>query len=192
MSSLFGSTMHGNEKLGELLSEFRKQKELTLQQLADSVGVTPAYISQIEHGKVSPSLANLRKLAKALDRRMVDFFIDELIDDPVVLPEGEWTEVRLPRWSARVRQMVRIAGNKKMQPFYTVIEPGGGTRDDYSHPGEEFGLVLKGEMTLKVGEEVLIVKAMSSFYYSSLAPHSWTNEGDDPCCVVWVISPPSW
>ncbi len=192
MSSLFGLTMHANEKLGQILSEFRKQKEFTLQQLADSVGVTPAYISQIEHGKVSPSLSNLRKLAKALDRRMVDFFIDELIDDPLVLSQDEWTEVRLPRWNAWVRQLVRIAGNKQMQPFYTVIEPGGGTREDYSHPGEEFGLVLKGEMTLKVGEEVLVVKAMSSFYYSSLAPHSWTNESDEPCCVVWVISPPSW
>lgn len=184
--------MHGNGKLGELVTQFRKQKELTLQQLAASVGVTAAHISRIEHGKVSPSLANLRKLAKALDRRMVDFFVDELIDDPVVLSEDEWTEVSLPRWNAWVRQLVRIAGNKQMQPFYTVIEPGGGTRDAYSHPGEEFGIVLKGEMTLRVGEEVHVIKAMSSFYYSSLVPHSWTNEGDDQCCVVWVISPPSW
>ncbi len=192
MSILFVGNMVGNGKLGDLVTQFRKQKELTLQQLADSVGVTPAHISRIEHGKVSPSLANLRKLAKALDRRMVDFFVDELIDDPVVLSEEEWTEVTLPRWQARVRQLVRIAGNKQMQPFYTVIEPGGGSHDPYSHPGEEFGIVLKGEMTLTVGEEVHVIKAMSSFYYSSLVPHSWTNEADETCCVVWVISPPSW
>lgn len=192
MSILFPMSMNGNEKLGELLTKWRKQKELTLKQLADRVGVTASYISQIEHGKASPSLTNLRKLARVLDRRTVDFFVDELIDDPVILPEKEWTQVSLPRWNARVRQLVRIAGNKQMQPFYTVIEPGGGSREAYSHAGEEFGIVLKGEMTLTVGQEVYLVKEMTSFYYSSLVPHSWTNEGEESCYVVWVITPPSW
>jgi transcriptional regulator with XRE-family HTH domain len=184
--------MDTNGKIGELVSLWRKQNELTLQQLADNVGVTAGYISQIEHGKVSPSISILRKLAKALNRRMIDFFVDELIDDPVVLAEEEWTEVSLPRWDARIRQLVRIVGNKQMQPFYTMIEPGGGTRDAYTHPGEEFGIVLEGEMTLRVGDEVHVIRAMSSFYYSSLIPHSWTNEAETPCRVVWVISPPSW
>ena len=184
--------MTGEQTLGQLLSAWRKRKELTLQQLAEGIGVTASYISQIEHGKVSPSLATLKKLANALDRKTVDFFIDELIDDPVVLSEDEWTAVALPRWDAHIRQMVRIAGNKVMQPFFTVIEPGGGTRDAYSHPGEEFGIVLEGELTLSVGEDAYVVKAKSSFYYSSLIPHSWTNEGLEPCRVVWVITPPSW
>ena len=184
--------MKKNGKLGVLVSDWRKQKELTLQQLADSIGVTAAYISQIEHDKVSPSIATLRKLAKALDRRTVDFFVDELIDDPVVMSEEEWTQVNIPGWTARVRQLVRIAGNKQMQPFFTTIEPGGGSRKAYSHSGEEFGIVLKGEMTLTVGEDTYIIKPMSSFYYSSLIPHSWTNDGEELCSVVWVISPPSW
>ena len=183
--------MKKNGKLGVLVSDWRKQKELTLQQLADSIGVTAAYISQIEHDKVSPSIATLRKLAKALDRRTVDFFVDELIDDPVVMSEEEWTQVNIPGWTARVRQLVRIAGNKQMQPFFTTIEPGGGSRKAYSHSGEEFGIVLKGEMTLTVGEDTYTIKPMSSFYYSSLIPHSWTNDGDELCSVVWVISPPT-
>lgn len=179
-------------KLGQLLSTWRKQKELTLQQLADEIGVTASYISQIEHGKVSPSLATLKKLAKAVDRKTVDFFVDELIDDPIVLSEKEWTRVSHPHWDAHVRQLVRIVGNKLMQPFYTVIEPGGGTREPYSHSGEEFGIVLDGELTLRVGDDTHVVPRNSSFYYSSLIPHSWTNEGKEPCRVVWVISPPSW
>lgn len=189
---LFCEIMPGRAGLGQLLSTWRKGKELTLQQLADEIGVTASYISQIEHGKVSPSIATLKKLAKALDRKTVDFFVDELIDDPVVLTEHEWTRLSHPRWDAQVSQLVRMVANKLMQPFLTVIAPGGGARELYSHPGEEFGIVLEGELTLRVGDDVHVVHANSSFYYSSLMPHSWTNEAQESCKVVWVISPPSW
>lgn len=181
-----------NEAIGRLLNEWRTQKGLTLQQLADQVGVSAAFISQVENGKASPSIVNLRSLARALDHRVVDFFIDELIDDPMVLPETMWTHVDMPGWDASIRQMVRIAGNKQMQPFYTVIQPGGGSHEMYAHPGEEFGVVLTGEMTLTVGEHVYRIQAMSSFYYSCLLPHSWINEGEESCTVVWAACPPSW
>jgi transcriptional regulator with XRE-family HTH domain len=100
--------MDAQRQIGQLVSEWRKQKNLTLQQLAEMVGLSAAYISQIEHGKVSPSIATLRSLANALDRKTVDFFLDELIDDPVVIPANEWTKVVMPGWDAHVRQMVRI------------------------------------------------------------------------------------
>lgn len=184
--------MHENEAIGRFLNEWRTQKGLTLQQLAEAVGVSAAFLSQVENGKTSPSIANLRSLAKALDHRVVDFFIDELIDDPMVLTEDKWTDVDLPGWDASIRQMVRIAGNKKMQPFYTVIQPGRGSPELYAHPGEEFGVVLSGEMTLTVKDKVFRVKALSSFYYSCLLPHSWQNEGKEDCVVIWVITPPAW
>lgn len=184
--------MQENEAMGRVLNEWRTHKGLTLQQLADEVGVSAAFLSQVENGKASPSIATLRVLARALGHRVVDLFIDELIDDPMVLPEPMWTSVDMPGWDATIRQMVRIAGNKQMQPFYTVIQPGRGSRDLFSHPGEEFGVVLSGEMTLTVGEQVYRVQARSSFYYSCLLPHSWLNEGEEDCVVVWVVSPPSW
>ena len=118
--------------------------------------------------------------------------LDDIDDEPVVMEPEQWLRVSLPRWKADIRQMVRRVQHRRMQPFYTVIEPGGGTREDYSHHGEEFGLVLEGELTLKVGEETYRVRAGSSFYYPSSLPHSWTNEGKRPCRVVWVVTPPSW
>jgi transcriptional regulator with XRE-family HTH domain len=183
---------NNTDYIAELVAQWRKQKGWTLQQLADEVNVSAAFISQVEHGKVSPSIFTLRSLAKALGRRTVDFFIDELVDDPVVMPEAGWTEVDMPGWDATIRQMVRLVGNKQMQPFHTVIQPGGGSPERYAHPGEEFGVVLKGEMTLTVGDRVSLVRAVGSFYYSCLLPHAWVNEGDEACEVVWVVTPPSW
>jgi len=187
----------GNKKvagpsLGSKLKDLRLAKQLTLKQVAERAGYTAGYVSQIEHDKASPSIASLKKIASVLDARIVDLFLEEVENDSVVLDPSQWVTVSLVRWKADIRQMVRSVKHRRMQPFYTVIQPGGGTSKDYSHHGEEFGLVLQGELTLKVGSETYLVQKGSSFYYSSNLPHAWTNESDGPCTVVWVVTPPSW
>lgn len=178
--------------IGQKIKELRKDKNLTLKQLAALVELTPSYISQVENEKSSPSIATLKRIASALGVRTVDFFADELIDDPPVLPPEKWTKVLIPGWEASVHQLAHVVGNKRMQPFHTEIEPGGGPQENYSHPGEEFGFVLEGELTLYLGEEVHHLKQGWAVYYSSLVPHSWRNFGDKPCRLIWVVSPPSW
>lgn len=178
--------------IGQKISKWRKEKGLTLQQLADKVDLTAAFISQIEHDKASPSIATLKTIARALEVRVIDFFADELLEDPVVTTAEDWTRVLIPGWQSDTRRMVRSVALKRMEPFFTTIEPGGRSREPYSHPGEEFGFVLEGEITIMVGEEVHKMGPMSSFYYSSLLPHSWVNEGSKPCKIIWVVSPPSW
>ena len=178
--------------LGDKLKDLRHAKQLTLQQVAERAGYTAGYVSQIEHDKASPSIASLKKIAAVLGARIVDFFLDEDENESVVLEPSQWVTVSLARWKADIRQMVRTVKHRRMQPFYTVIQPGGGTSEDYSHHGEEFGLVLEGELTLQVGPETYRVKKGSSFYYSSTLPHAWTNQTDAPCAVVWVVAPPSW
>lgn len=179
--------------LGSKIKELRLLRKLTLKQVADLADCTPSYISQIENDKTSPSIAALKKVATALDARIVDFFLaEEEFDNPVVFDPESWVKVSLPRWKANIRQMVRSVKNYQMQPFYTIIEPGGGTQEDYWHSGEEFGLVLEGELTLRVGKDTYVVKEGSAFYYPSVVSHAWTNEGDLDCKVVWVVTPPSW
>ncbi len=172
--------------------ETRLEKQLTLKDLADRTGLSRSYLSQIETGKCSPSLATLKRIAQALEVRTVDFFADELLDDPIVIGRDEWIKVRLPGWEADVRQIVRTVSNKRMQPFFTEIEPGGRSREPYSHAGEEFGFVLEGELTITVGDRTHQVGEGLAFYYSSLLPHSWENKGNKKVRVVWVVTPPSW
>jgi len=178
--------------IGHKIKELRLARGLTLQQVAAGAGCTAAYVSQIERAKASPSIATLKRIASALGVLIVDLFVEEVKDDPVVMDRDQWMKVSLRRWRADIRQMVRSTVHKRMQPFYTVIQPGGGALAPYSHEGEEFGLVLEGELTLKIGQETYLVKAGSSFYYSSLLPHAWINESQQICRVVWVVAPPSW
>lgn len=178
--------------IGKMIRELRKDRSLTLQDLADLVGMSASYISLVENDKASPSIASLKRIAQALGVRTVDFFADELVDDPMIMPPGLWTRVLLPGWEADVRQLVHIVGDKRMQPFHTLVPPGGGTKENYSHPGEEFGFVLEGRLTLHLGKEVHRLEKGWAVYYSSLIPHSWRNEGPEDCRLIWVVSPPSW
>ena len=54
-------------ELGIRLREARKKKEFTQQMLADAVGVTEIYISQLERGMKLPSLALFIQIVTALD-----------------------------------------------------------------------------------------------------------------------------
>lgn len=177
--------------IGYKILERRKEKGLTLQQLAELTDLTPGYLSQIEHDKASPSISSLKALADALDLRIIDLFADDIIKEPKVMTEDQWPRVYIPDWQSNTRRLTRIAANKRMQPFFTIIEPGGACAGAYAHPGEEFVFVIEGELTFTIGEEVHRVGPMTALYYSSLQKHSWKNEGSQPCKLLWVLSPPS-
>lgn len=180
------------EEIGPKLRVMREARRLTLKQLADQVGCTGALLSQIENGVTSPSIATLKKLADTLGVNIVDFFNGEDETEAVVTPVDQRRDVFLKNWNAKVQQLVRSTKNKIMQPFYTVVAPGGGSSDPYNHVGEEFGIVLRGTLTVTVGDKVYPVGPGESFYYSSRLPHRWVNEGKEEVEVVWVVSPPTW
>ena len=180
------------DSIGTQIKQLRIEKGLTLHHLAKACELSAPYVSQLENDKASPSINTLRRIARALGVNIVEFFAHDLVQDPPILPRQNWTKMVLPGWKADLHQLVHVVGNKRMQPFHTVVPPGGGTEENYSHPGEEFGFVLEGKLTLRLGEEVHLLEPDTAVYYSSLIPHSWKNEQDEPCRLIWVLSPPSW
>lgn len=177
--------------IGPRIRAQRKSAHLTLRQLAGKVGCTDAYLSQVENGRVSPSISSLKKIADALQTKITDFFVEAENDEPVVLSPNQRVTLTLDRWNATIQSLVRNPKNKRMQPFFTTIQPGGGSHGLYSHVGEECGLVLKGELEIDLNGIVYKVKENESFYYNSIEPHSWMNRTDAETVVIWVISPPT-
>ncbi|MGB9617496.1 MAG: cupin domain-containing protein, partial [Desulfomonilaceae bacterium] len=63
---------------------------------------------------------------------------------------------------------------------------------DYSHPGEEFGLVLKGSLELTVDGVKYLLREGDCFYFHSTRSHRFRNNADRETQVLWVNHPPSW
>lgn len=177
--------------IGRKLRELRESRGMTIREISHKAGCTSSFISQIEKGKTEPSISMLKRIADALNVNIVDFFMTNLEDEDIVTKKEERVDIQLKRWDAKIQSLVKNVSNKRMQPFYTIIRPGGGSHGMYSHEGEEFGYVLKGEMELRLNDKVHRIKEGESFYFSSRIPHDWINCGKEEVHVIWVITPPT-
>ncbi|HHV78611.1 MAG TPA: cupin domain-containing protein [Firmicutes bacterium] len=184
--------MSAEEWLGKEIRRIRKARNVSLKELASLSGLTFGYIAQIERGEVSPSISSLRRIASALHITLQDLFrAEQNSNSRVVTPA---MRPRLKADSNRVvQQLLSPPGLWKMQPMWTEVEPGGTSGDEpYTHEGEEFGILLQGELTVWIGDETCEMRAGDSIYFPSTLPHRFANNSTEKAVMVWVITPPSW
>ncbi len=178
--------------IGAQLRELRRVKGLTLQQVADAVGVSIGYLSQIERDRSKLPIGTLKKLADLLGVHMNWFFQPE-----VQGPAGERDFI--VRAGRRRKMSFTGTGiheellspnlNGPLEMLLSVIEPGSDS-DFYSHDGAEAGYVLSGTMDLWIGESYFRLEAGDSFSFKSTTPHRCANPGKVAAQVVWIITPP--
>jgi len=176
------------QNLGKRLRALRNEQGLTLVQLGQQVGLSASYLSQIERGETMPSLSRLTTIAKALDVEVGYFFEDDVSAPCIIrLNQGQ-------RLSGTANAIVELLSadptDKKIQPYRLVYQPGASRDQPPTYPGEELGFILKGQLTVTVGEETFVLKAGDSIHYQTLQPYSWRNEGDEECIAIWAVSSP--
>jgi len=178
------------EELGQRLRKVRESKKITLRGLARTIGVTPSLLSQIENGKVSPSLSTLRKILDALGETLFSIFQDnEKIENMYVIRKDERKKIIV---SKALHYEVLTTKNDSITMFIVYLEPGEGSGEDfYVHKGIEAGLILQGRMEITIGDKVFVLEKGDSITYPSNVPHRWRNIGKEKAIGIWVVSPPS-
>ena len=179
-----------NKKLGQKIRQMRKAENMSLAVLADRIGKTSSYLSQVERGLAEPSITALREIAKALSVPMFYFLVDEKAHNAVVKKEQRKV-LKFPDSRVRV-ELVSPDLSRQMEMIKAYLEPGASTSvDPLPHQGEECTLVLKGEMKIQIGEEYHHLEAGDSVYYIASIPHKITNTGDEELVFVSSITPPN-
>jgi transcriptional regulator with XRE-family HTH domain len=179
------------KSLGRKLRLLRKGQKLSLRQLAQKVGCAPSYLSMVENGKVDPSISRLKGIAEGLGTTIRELF-QEPSAHQVVIRANERQHVQFPASRLRIELLVPQLPAKLMDARLARVAPGGGSEGDYHHPGEEFGLMLAGELELTVNGETYRLVQGDSFYFPSPQNHSFKNRGAEEAAVLWVNCPPSW
>lgn len=176
------------QSLGKRLKALRNERGLTLVQLGEQVGLSASYLSQIERSVATPSLSRLTTIASVLGVGVGYFFEDDVSSPCIVrLNQGK----RLGDTAdAAVELLSANPPDKQIQPYRVVCQPGTSRNQPPTHPGEKFCFVLKGQLTVTVGEETFVLEAGDSIHFQTLQPHSWRNEGDEKCVAIWAVSPP--
>jgi len=178
---------NGNVPIGKQLRRLRLQRALSLSQVAESAGISAGFLSALERSHMSASVGTLRKLARFYKTNILDFFEPAEPGSRVVSPARRKTLEAGPG----VRMELLAWGDTVMEPHLFRIAPKAGSGESYSHDGEEFLYVLRGELQISVEEKEYRLKAGDSFYFESSSPHRWLNPGQHESLILWVNTPPT-
>jgi transcriptional regulator with XRE-family HTH domain len=176
------------DELGKRLKTLRNERGLTLVQLGEQVGLSASHLSQIERGVAMPSLVSLAVIARTLDVEVGHFFEDAVSSHWVVRAN----QGKRLGWSSETRAelLSADASGKKIQPYRLVCQPGASRDEVPTRQGEEFSFVLKGQLTVTVGEETFVLEAGDSIHCETSQPRSWRNEAQEECIIICAASPP--
>lgn len=183
-------------RIGAKLKYARKLKGLRLVDVARLAGCSESLLSKLEHDKATPSLSMLHRLSQALGSNVAWFLTAEDETAKAVMRKHEHPVVDFDRFRAlEGTQVVRLApyfDRQLLQALLFIIIPGGQSLDQIVHEGEDFGLVLEGEIELSVGDEVYRLGAGDTFQFRSERPHGYRNPGRDTAKVLWINTPPTY
>ncbi|OBG32282.1 DNA-binding protein [Mycobacterium alsense] len=166
-----------------LLRAVRRQRGLTLEQLAEQSGLTKSYLSKIERRHSTPSIAVALRVARALDVDVGRLFSDEAAEEKITVdraPGGPGGE--------RYRALASSLLGKSMSPF--VVRPTGDPADDPhpEHAGQEFVFVHAGRVELEYGDQTLTLGVGDSAYFDATVSHKLRAVGAERAEVVVVAN----
>jgi transcriptional regulator with XRE-family HTH domain len=178
--------------VGERLRALRQFRRCTLRMVAERSGLSESFLSQVERGRSSASIASLRRIAGALGVSIADLFEPNGVPGPRVLRRAE-----RPALSFGILGRKMLLTPKPLhhlEVFAGELEVGGSTGPQpYAHgDSEELFVVLSGSVQLELGGAVYELEHGDSIDYRSSTPHRVTNVGEERAEVMWIISPPSY
>lgn len=201
------------QNLGVRLKQARQKSGLSLREVARQLRVSPSFMSQMENGKSTPSVATLYSLAQLLEVTVDDLFNGEpdgaepVSRPPVTLPSHAWWtgpvgRVSVTRPGRRKRlemdtgvvweQLATNTGADAdfMRILYPPHSSSTNDRRMLQHSGSEYGYLLDGELEVTVGFDVFQLRAGDAIGFESSTPHLLTNKSDKPALGIWFVRHP--
>ena len=188
----------------------RKKSGMSLRALAKAAEVSPSLISQIETGKVNPSVGTLVALATALSIPLDELFSDDGETEADNSQAATFARSgpgsgQSPILKPRDRPSVDLAGgvrwerltptsDSKVTFLYVTYGVGGSSSPPdalMQHEGREFGLVLEGRLGAQIGTESYDLGPGDSIVFECSRPHRFWTIGDAPAVVVWTVVAPA-
>ncbi len=177
--------------LGQRIKALRAERQLQQRQLAEKAGLTPSMLSQIESGRLTPSLHTLGKLAAALGMPIAALFesapngrlhVSRKKDYPVVSFDGSterWHVLGAGLFQGKIRAVVSSLGprGKGVKTDKVILDPG----------QMKLFYVIEGKVALHYNGEAHRLEAGDSAYLDGGTPHGWENVGPRTARALWVI-----
>ena len=173
---------------GARFRRLRQKRGLSLAQVAKATDVSVGFLSALERGQMSASIATLRRIARYYRTNILSFFEPAKENSRVVKP----AERKILETTKGVRMELLAWGNTAMEPHLFRIKPRGNSGESYTHEGEEFLHVLRGQFEIWLNQdEHYLLGPGDSLYFQSSTPHRWQNPGKTESWLLWINTPPT-
>jgi transcriptional regulator with XRE-family HTH domain len=207
-----GGAASGYRGLGDRLRTQRAASGISLRELARRIGVSASLISQIETGKVQPSVSTLYALVAELGGS----FDQLLFGEPAPVGGDGPGDGLVPadRWAALLAYppgpAIQRAGDRKaielhrgvrwerltpqsvpaVEFLHVVYEPGAESAPPDSfqrHTGREWCYVVAGRLHVAIGFDEYALGPGDAMTFDSSIPHRLTNRHEEPVETVWFL-----
>jgi transcriptional regulator with XRE-family HTH domain len=180
--------------IGQGVREFRKEANLGIVELSQRAQLSPGMLSKIENGAISPSLATLRSLAKALQVPVTSLFREfEEVRDTTFVRAGQGLLVS--RDGPRIGHEYRILGHTTskriaVEPYLMNYNDPAEVFPVYQRSGTEFIYVLEGALTYRHGRKLFTMSAGDSLLFDAAVPHGPEKLSKTPVRYLAVVCYP--
>lgn len=193
--------------LGPRLRAIRLRSGLSLRELARRLDLSPSSISQIETGKMQPSVRTLYALVSEFDVTVDEVLFDQAppspggkpaamaASSPAVAGPGLAVQPAVGRPAITLNsgvtwERLMFWADEDVEFLEATYSPGGASSPDDAlvrHSGHEFGHLLSGTLRVVVGFDEFLLGPGDSITFPSTTPHRLSNEGSETARAIWVV-----
>ncbi|MEO0271344.1 MAG: helix-turn-helix domain-containing protein [candidate division WOR-3 bacterium] len=182
--------MSFEKEIGEKIRKIRKSEGLTLKELSLRSGLTKSALSQIERGKITPSISTFKSILDALGLSFSEFFEKE--EKGVFFKFGKFDYKYIEKANINLTLLTPFGRNKSFDILKVEIPPFTSTRVESPHQGEEGGFVLKGAVYFQFGKKKIKVERGESYFFYPDKIHFFENRSKNKSAIIiHIVSPPN-
>ncbi len=185
-----------NYDIGQKLRQLRLRKKIALVDLGKHTGLSASMLSQLENGKLIPTLPTLARIAMVFDVGLDHFFGNKRVKRVFTIVRAE-ERLRFPdRPDSAIPgyffEVLTFGAPDKALCAYLADFPRHTEREvrDHVHDGSEFIHVLQGILAINYQSEEHVLSAGDSVYFDASEAHSYYGQSDSTTKAIVVTLPP--
>lgn len=182
------------KRIGERIKFLRQRKHMGLVELGRYTGLSASFLSQLETGRVVPTLRNLARIAMVFSRDLSYFFEPERPELFKVQRASE--RQRLPQTGAAdpdyfFESLGQVPTEQIIAPYIAEFLPGNGRRTPtpHQHTGAEFLYMLSGRLRLMHEGRSEVLERGDAVYFDPAVKHSYERIGEEACTALILTIP---
>jgi transcriptional regulator with XRE-family HTH domain len=177
--------------IGERIKRLRLKKSMGLVELGRHTGLSASFLSQLETGRVVPTLRNLARISIVFGKDLAYFF--EAEPQAMFRIHRKRERLRLPQSGVDdptyyFESLGYMVPDRQLDPYYAEFLPQTKSAEvrPHVHPGFEFLYLLEGQLEIRHAEKAHILETGDGVYFDASTPHAYKCHGKTPATVIIV------